>query len=43
VVLWANPSVDITQQVVDAYNAKSGVPAPAAAQPAAPQSPRPPK
>ncbi len=43
VVLWANPSVDITQQVVDAYNAKSGVPAPAAAQPTAPQSPRPPK
>lgn len=28
-VLWAGPSVDITKAVVDAYNAKSGVPAPA--------------
>ena len=30
-VLWASPAVDITQQVVDAYNTKSGVPAPPAA------------
>jgi len=38
VVLWANPALDITQQVVDAYNAKSGVPAPAeSALPAAPK------
>ena len=28
-VLWAGPSVDITKAVVDAYNAQSGVPAPA--------------
>jgi outer membrane protein len=28
-VLWAGPSVDITKTVVDAYNAQSGVPAPA--------------
>src|ERR1700733_7636290 len=36
-VLWANQASDITKAVVDAYNAKSGVPAqPAAAAPAAP-------
>jgi outer membrane protein len=29
-VLWADPGVDITKPVVDAYNAQSGVPAPAA-------------
>ena len=30
-VLWANPaSIDITKAVVDAYNAQSGIPAPAA-------------
>ncbi len=28
-VLWAGPSVDITKPIVDAYNAQSGVPAPA--------------
>jgi outer membrane protein len=28
-VLWATPSTDITKAVIDAYNAKSGVPAPA--------------
>ncbi len=39
VVLWANPSVDITQQIVDAYNAKSGVPTPAASGP--PAAPKP--
>jgi outer membrane protein len=39
-VLWANNSADITKAVVDAYNAKSGVPP----QPAAggvPAAPRP--
>ena len=34
VVLYANSSADITKAVVDAYNVKSGIPAPAA-QPAA--------
>ncbi len=39
-VLWASPATDITKAVVDAYNAKSGVPAqPAAAAP--PATPRP--
>ena len=38
-VLWANQASDITKQVVDAYNAKSGVPPqPAAGAPAAPRS-----
>jgi outer membrane protein len=37
-VLWANSASDITKAVVDAYNAKSGVPAqPAAGAPAAPR------
>jgi len=36
IVLWANPSVDISKAVVDAYNTKSGVPAPPA-EPAAPK------
>jgi len=35
IVLYAAPSSDITRQVIEAYNVKSGVPAPAAA-PAAP-------
>jgi outer membrane protein len=30
-ILWAAPSVDITRAVVEAYNVKSGVPAPAKA------------
>jgi len=34
IVLYANPAIDITKPVVDAYNLKSGVPPPAA-QPAA--------
>jgi len=34
-VLWAGPSVDITKSVVDAYNAQSGVPAPAPSTPSA--------
>lgn len=29
-VLWAMPGVDITEAVIQAYNAKSGIPAPAA-------------
>ncbi len=37
-VLWATPSTDITKAVVDAYNAKSGVPPqPAAGAPSAPR------
>jgi outer membrane protein len=37
-VLWANQASDITKNVVDAYDAKSGVPAqPAAGAPAAPR------
>ena len=28
-VLWAAPTVDITRAIVEAYNLKSGVPAPA--------------
>jgi hypothetical protein len=40
-VRWAGPGVDISQNVVDAYNVDSGVPPPAtaakpAAKPAAP-------
>jgi outer membrane protein len=33
VVLWANPATDITKEVVEAYNAKSGVAAPLPAAP----------
>jgi outer membrane protein len=39
-VLYHNPTTDISQAILDAYNTKSGVPAPAAAQPSAP-TPRP--
>jgi outer membrane protein len=35
-VLYAVPSIDITKAVIDAYNEKSGVPAPPAAAPEAP-------
>jgi len=35
-VLWAMPSTDITKAVIEAYNTKSGVPAPPAAVPSAP-------
>jgi outer membrane protein len=38
-VLWFTPSTDISKAIVDAYNAKSGVPAPAAS--SAPATPRP--
>jgi outer membrane protein len=37
-VLWANPGTDITKPVIDAYNVKSGVPAPAPEAPSAPAS-----
>lgn len=37
-VLWASQSTDITKAVIDAYNAKSGVPAQAPEVPAAPAS-----
>jgi Skp family chaperone for outer membrane proteins len=37
-VLWAGQGVDITKPIVDAYNAQSGVPAPA---PSAPSAARP--
>ncbi len=51
-ILWALPSMDITRSVVEAYNSKSGVPAPAktvappaksgtGARPAAPAQPKP--
>jgi outer membrane protein len=41
-VLYALPSTDITKPVIDAYNVKSGVPAPPQGTPAAPtQAPRP--
>ena len=40
-VLWANESTVITKQVIDAYNVKSGVPAPPQGQPAAPAASRP--
>ena len=39
-VLWANNGTNITKDVIDAYNAKSGVPAPPA-QSAVPEAPRP--
>jgi outer membrane protein len=46
VVLWASESTDITNQVVEAYNLKSGVPAPpaqpAGAAPARPAAAKPP-
>jgi outer membrane protein len=35
-VLWASQSTDITKAVIDAYNVKSGVPAPAPEAPSAP-------
>ncbi len=34
-VIWSGPSMDITKAVVDAYNAQSSVPAPAAEKPSA--------
>jgi len=40
IVLFATPNIDISKAVVDAYNVKSGVPAPAPLPPTAP-SPKP--
>lgn len=40
VVLYANPAVDITKAIIDAYNAKSGIPAPPPPAPA-PAAPKP--
>jgi len=37
-VLWRNDGTDITKAVIDAYNVKSGVPAPAPGIPSAPAS-----
>jgi outer membrane protein len=38
-VVWGAPSVDVTKAVVDAYNAKSGVPAPTRPAASAPAKP----
>ena len=41
-VLWANDNMNITKDIIDAYNVKSGIPAPAAAPAAAlPAAPKP--
>ena len=42
-VLYAQPAADITKQVIEAYNVKSGVPAPPPqpAETAAPAAPKP--
>ena len=40
-VLYANESTNITKQIIDAYNVKSGVPAPPAQPAAAPAAPKP--
>jgi outer membrane protein len=40
-VLYHVESSDISQAIVDAYNTKSGIPAPAAAAPSAPSAPKP--
>ena len=40
-VMWALPNTDVTQAVVDAYNAASGVAAPPPAGPSAPSASRP--
>jgi outer membrane protein len=40
-VLYATPSIDITKAVIDAYNEKSGVPAPPAPAAATPDAPSP--
>jgi len=39
-ILWFGPQTDITKAVIDAYNAKSGIPAPAAAPAATHTAPR---
>lgn len=40
-VLYAVPSTDITKVIIDAYNQKSGIPAPPPQQSAAPDAPQP--
>jgi outer membrane protein len=40
-VLYAMPSTDITKAVIDAYNEKSGIPAPPAPAAATPDAPKP--
>jgi outer membrane protein len=40
-VLYAMPSTDITKAVIEAYNEKSGIPAPAAPAAATPDAPKP--
>jgi Skp family chaperone for outer membrane proteins len=40
-VMWIGPNIDVTQAVVAAYNASSGVAAPVPSAPAAPAAPRP--
>ena len=40
-VLYALPSIDITKAIIDAYNEKSGVPAPPAPAAATPDAPKP--
>lgn len=40
-VLWANADTNITKDVIDAYNSKSGVPAPPPGQSAIPEAPKP--
>jgi len=37
-VLWAGPSSNVTEPIVNAYNAQSGVPAPASSRPVRPSS-----
>jgi outer membrane protein len=41
VVLFANPSIDISKAIIDAYNVKSGVPAPPAQPAGPPAAPKP--
>jgi Skp family chaperone for outer membrane proteins len=40
-VMWIGPNIDVTQAVVTAYNASSGVAAPVPSGPSAPATPRP--
>jgi outer membrane protein len=40
-VLWAGPSTDVTKAIVDAYNAQSGVAAPAGGAPTKSMTPKP--
>jgi len=40
-VLFAGEQLNITKEVIDAYNVKSGIPAPAPAAPAVPDAPKP--